>query len=117
MEKIVVILRIHLLSMRLNAKLVTLKALCVVEIERKNEAGTFEHNHFVVLVLPCHISLNYKIKSIFDVESYWSSAQKVGLLFEFIHCAVKVVEELVTQHVIIDQVPLSTTVMVRLIVA
>lgn len=86
-----------------NANTVVGKRLGRVEVEDEQQPGALKDNDLVDLVLQGHVSLGGGKPSVF--------------LFSVIHRRVELVEVFVTKNLVINNVPLPTRVMERVIVS
>lgn len=115
--------RVYSLAMSLNADLIAGKRLCVVEVEDEDEARALKDDHFVALMLPRDVGLREKRRSHHALHgghealTYRPSTQECMSLLELVHCAIERIHKLVAQILGVDEVPLSTTIVIGLVVA
>lgn len=80
------------------------EALVQVEVEDEDETASVEGHHFVAFMLPGH-------------KAGVAFVQPSIFLFGEVHRPVPVVQELVLQQVVLDEAPLTTRIVERLVVS
>lgn len=71
-----------------------------MEVEDEEEIPPLEHNQFIILVFSADVSLG--------------SRQEVILPVKVLHSLVKSIQMLVAQQVVIDKIPLASSIMIAL---